>query len=67
MRRARRADDDRIAELALQLAVVRHPAEGNLSEREVVLLRDGLDLGERVEVGLVPVAGKVAFTLSNPN
>ena len=61
---AGRADDDRVAVLALHQAVVRDPAERDLRHRQVVLLRDGLDLGQRVEVGLVPVARAVELRKS---
>ena len=55
VRQRRRADDDRVPELALHEAVVRDPAQGDLSQRELVLLRGSLDLGERSEVVIVPV------------
>ena len=57
--RARRPDEDCVSVLALHQTVVRDPAERDLRHRQVVLLRDGLDLGQRVEVGLVPVARAV--------
>ena len=59
MLHARCPDEHRVPKLALEQAVVRDPAERDLREREAVLLRDGLDLGQRVEVGLVPVARAV--------
>ena len=55
MLHARRPDEHRVPILALEQAVVRDPAERDLGEREAVLLRDGLDLGECVEVRRVPV------------
>lgn len=55
VRQARRADDDRVAVLALHEAVVRHPAERDLGHRQLVLLRDDLDARERLEVRVVPV------------
>lgn len=55
MLRTRRPDDNRIAELLLHLAVVRHPPQRDLCEREVVFLRDGLDFSEGFEVWLVPI------------
>ena len=54
---AGRADNDRVAVLALHEAVVRDPAERDLRHRQAVRLRDLLYRGERVEVRLVPVSG----------
>ena len=56
-------DEHRVPILALEQAVVRDPAERDLREREAVLLRDGLDLGERVEVRRVPVPLAVRLAL----
>ena len=58
---ARGPDDDRIAMLALEQAVVRDPAERDLCERQAVLLHDRLERRQRLEVGLVPVAGAVVL------
>ena len=58
MVQAGRADDDRIAVLALHQAVVRDPAERDLRHRQVVRLRNLLDGRERVEIGLVPVPAR---------
>ena len=63
MLHARRPDEHRVPILALEQAVVRDPAERDLGEREAVLLRDGLDLGERVEVRRVPVPLAVRLAL----
>ena len=63
MLRARRPDQHRVPILALEQAVVRDPAKRDLREREAVLLRDGLDLGERVEVRRVPVPLTVRLAL----
>ena len=62
VRQARRPDDDRVAVLALQQAVVRDPAERDFGEGQPVLGRDGLDLGERGEVGFVPVPAAVRLS-----
>ena len=59
MLHARRPNEHRVPILALEQAVVRDPAERDLREREAMLLRDGLDLGEGGEVGLVPVSRAV--------
>ena len=46
---------------ALQHAVVRDPAQGNLSERQAVLLRGSLDGLQCAEVRVVPVAAAIAL------
>ena len=63
MIQARRADEDRVAVRTLQQAVVRDPAERDLREGEPVLLRDDLDLRERIEIRLVPVPDAVRLSL----
>ena len=55
MRQARRADDHRIAIFALEQAVVHHPAQRDLRERQPVRVRRGPYARERGEVGLLPV------------
>lgn len=55
MLQARRTDDHRIAVLPLEQAVVRHPAQRDLGERQPVLVRRPADERERVEVRLLPV------------
>ncbi len=55
-------DQDRVTVLALEETVVRDPAEGDLGESQIVLLRDLFDLGERLEVGLVPVPRAVVLS-----
>lgn len=67
MLRARRPDQHRVPVLALQQAVVRDPAERDLRHRQVVLLRYGLDRGQRAEVGLVPVACTVILRRIRPS
>lgn len=59
MLEARRADDDGVAVLTLQLAVVGDPAQCGFSERQVVLGRDGFDGGKGLEVMLVPVPARL--------
>ena len=61
MRNARRADDDRIPVLALQQAVVRHPAQRDLREGQPVRGRRSLDRRERGEVRVFPVAAAVVL------
>ncbi len=56
MLQGRRADDNRVAMLALEETVVREPTQGDFRERQFVLLRDLLDGSERAEVRLVPVS-----------
>ena len=63
MLHARRPNKHRVPILALEQAVVRDPAERDLGEGEAVLLRDGLDLRERVEVRRVPVPLAVHLAL----
>ena len=43
MLHARRPDQDSVPVLPLHQAVVRHPPQRDLSERQVMLLRDDLD------------------------
>ena len=59
MLNTRRADEDCVPVLALHQAMVRDPAERNLSERQVVLLGNLLDLGKGTEVRLVPIPGAI--------
>lgn len=54
---ARRANNYRIAVLALHQTVVRDPTKRDLSHRQIVRLCDLLDRSECVEVRLVPVPG----------
>lgn len=56
MLQGRRADDNRVAMLALEETVVREPTQGDFRERQFGLLRDLLDGSERAEVRLVPVS-----------
>lgn len=55
------ANQYRVSVLALHHAVVGEPAERNFGESQTMLLCDGLDLGESVKVGLVPVARTVGL------
>lgn len=55
MFRARNTNDDSVAVLALERAVVREPAEGDLCKRKSVLLSCCLDQAKALEVRLVPV------------
>ena len=55
MLNTRGTDEDCVPVLALHQAVVRDPAEGDLRERQVVLLGDLLDLRQCFEVWLVPI------------
>ena len=48
-------DDNRIAVLSLHQAVLGHPTKGDLSDGQIVLLRDHLNRRKSVEVGIVPV------------
>ena len=57
-------NDDGVAKLALHQAVVRHPAQRDLRQRQPVLRRDRLDLVESAEVRLVPVPDPVHLALS---
>ena len=61
---AARPNQDRIAELPLQLTVVRDPSESNFSKSQIVLLSDSGNLGQGVEVGLVPVTPAVVPALT---
>ena len=62
MVQTRRADDNCVAVLLLQFAVVRQPAKCNLAKGDVVLARDLLDGSERREVWFVPVPVTIVLT-----
>lgn len=61
MLQARRPNDNGIAVLALHQAMMRHPAECDLGERQIVHLRDIFDLRQGTEVSFVPVPAAVAL------
>jgi len=56
MLQGRGTDDDSVSVFPLEKAVVRDPAEGNFSKRQIVLLSGGLDLSHSVEIRLLPVS-----------
>ena len=61
MLNTRGTDEDCVPVLALHQAVVRDPSQGDLGERQVVLLGNLLNLGEGAEVRLLPVASAVVL------
>ena len=63
MLHARRPDQNRVPVLPLHQAVVRHPAQRDLRQRQSGLRSHGLDLVESAEVRLIPVPGPVHLAL----
>ena len=57
------ADDHGVTEFALQLAVMRQPAECHLSKCQIVFLADRAKYFQGLEVGVVPVTPSVRLAL----
>ena len=57
------ANDHGVTKFALQLAVMRHPAESHLSECQIVLLADRAKYFQGLEVGVVPLTPPVRLAL----